>query len=65
MKLKLKNLLKISPFFSLKDKIVGENNKSKISKIVNFLKKNKADNLFISAPENVAWILNIRGSGWT
>ncbi len=25
------------------------------------LKKNKADNLFVTAPENVAWILNIRG----
>jgi len=50
------------PFFSLKDEIVGENSKSKINKIVNFLKKNKADNLFVTAPENVAWILNIRGS---
>ena len=50
------------PFFSLKDEIVGENSKSKINKIVNYLKKNKADNLFVTAPENVAWILNIRGS---
>ncbi|MDC3395556.1 aminopeptidase P family protein [Candidatus Pelagibacter sp.] len=49
------------PFFSLKDEIVGENSKSKINKIVNYLKKNKADNLFVTAPENVAWILNIRG----
>jgi len=49
------------PFFSLKYEIIGENNKSKINKITNYLKKNKADNLFVSAPENVAWILNIRG----
>jgi Xaa-Pro aminopeptidase len=49
------------PFFSLKDEIVGESSKSKINKITNYLKKNKADNLFITAPENVAWILNIRG----
>jgi Xaa-Pro aminopeptidase len=49
------------PFFSLKDEIVGESSKSKINKIVNHLKKNKADCLFVSAPENVAWILNIRG----
>ena len=49
------------PFFSLKDEIVGESRKSKINKIVNHLKKNKADNLFVTAPENVAWILNIRG----
>ena len=49
------------PFFSLKDEIVGESRKSKIDKIINYLKKNKADNLFVTAPENVAWILNIRG----
>ena len=49
------------PFFSLKDEIVGESSKSKINKIINHLKKNKADCLFVSAPENVAWILNIRG----
>ena len=50
-----------TPFFSLKDEIIGENSKLKINKIVNYLKKIKADNLFITAPENVAWILNIRG----
>jgi Xaa-Pro aminopeptidase len=50
------------PFFSLKNEIIGQNSNSKINKIVNYLKKNKADNLFVTAPENVAWILNIRGS---
>ena len=49
------------PFFSLEKKIVGETHQSKILKITNFLKSNKADYLFISAPENVAWLLNIRG----
>ena len=49
------------PFFSLKKSIVGENTSSKISKISNYLKKNNSDYIFISAPENVAWILNIRG----
>ena len=49
------------PFFSLDKKIVGENTSSKIKKISKFLKKNKSDYIFISAPENVAWILNIRG----
>jgi Xaa-Pro aminopeptidase len=53
--------IKKIPFFSLNDKITGENQKSKINKIVNYLKRNKADNLFVTAPENVAWILNIRG----
>ena len=49
------------PFYSLGKKIVGETHLSKISKISNFLKSNNADYLFVSAPENVAWILNIRG----
>ena len=48
-------------FFSLKKEIVGESSKSKINKIAKYLKKNKSDYLFISAPENVAWVLNIRG----
>ena len=52
---------KTKPFYSLKKAIVGETHQSKILKIVNFLKINKADYLFISAPENVAWLLNIRG----
>jgi len=49
------------PFFSLSKNIVGESCNSKINKISKYLKKNKSDYLFVSAPENVAWILNIRG----
>ena len=49
------------PFFSLKNKIVGENYKTKIMKIRKYLNKNKSDYLFITAPENIAWLLNIRG----
>jgi Xaa-Pro aminopeptidase len=49
------------PFFTLNKKIVGESYSTKINKISKYLKKNKSDYLFISAPENVAWILNIRG----
>ena len=52
---------KNKPFYSLKEDIVGESHQSKILKITNFLKSNRADYLFISAPENVAWLLNIRG----
>ena len=48
-------------FFSLNKNIVGESHTSKINKISNYLKKNKSDYIFVSAPENVAWILNIRG----
>ncbi len=49
------------PFFSLNRSIVGESVNSKIDKISKCLKKNKSDYIFISAPENVAWLLNIRG----
>ncbi len=49
------------PFFILNKNIVGESHNSKINKISKYLKKNKSDYIFISAPENVAWILNIRG----
>ena len=49
------------PFFLLNKDIVGESHNSKINKISKYLKKNKSDYLFVSAPENVAWILNIRG----
>ncbi len=49
------------PFFSLNKNIVGESINSKLNKITKYLKKNKCDYIFISAPENVAWILNIRG----
>ena len=53
---------KKNKFFSLKTNIVGENYKNKIKRIRKILKSNKADYIFISAPENVAWTLNIRGS---
>ncbi len=52
---------KSKPFFSLNEKIIGESHISKIKRIVKFLKKIKSNYLFISAPENVAWLLNIRG----
>ena len=49
------------PFYSLDKSVVGESHLSKIKKVVNILKKKKSKYLFISAPENVAWLLNIRG----
>ena len=49
------------PFFSLDKNIVGESINSKLDKITKYLKKNKSDYIFISAPENVAWTLNVRG----
>ena len=52
---------KTKPFYSLHRTVTGETHQSKIAKITKFLKINKADYLFVSAPENVAWLLNIRG----
>ncbi|MFL2894469.1 MAG: M24 family metallopeptidase [Candidatus Pelagibacter sp.] len=57
-----KKNVKTKKFFSLKSGVVGENYKNKINRIRKILKSNKADYILISAPENVAWTLNIRGS---
>ena len=40
---------------------VGENYKLKINRIVSYMKKTGADFQFITASENNAWLLNIRG----
>ena len=60
-KIKKFPLKKNKPFYSLDDKIVGQSHFSKITNIATYLQKKKADYIFISAPENIAWILNIRG----
>ena len=52
---------KSKPFFSLDKNIVGESHIKKINKISSILKKKKINYLFVTAPENVAWLLNIRG----
>jgi len=51
----------IKPFFTLSKKDSGKSSNEKISKVKNFLIKKKIDYLLVTAPENVAWILNIRG----
>jgi Xaa-Pro aminopeptidase len=51
----------VKPFFSLSKKDVGQSSREKIVKVKNVLLKNKVDYLLVTAPENVAWILNIRG----
>ncbi len=49
------------PFYSLKDDITGVNYKKKINSVINYLIEKKLDYIFITAPENVAWLMNIRG----
>ncbi len=58
-KRKIKNNRK--KFFLLPDRSVSEKYQSKINKVAHFLKKRKSDFLFITASENNAWLLNIRG----
>jgi len=53
---------KIKPFFSLKTEFAGTSHIDKKKKVLKIIKKNRADYLFITAPENLAWIMNIRGS---
>ena len=48
-------------FFLLPNRSVSEKYYSKISKISDFLNKTNSDFLFITASENNAWLLNIRG----
>jgi len=56
-----KNINKYNKFYKLNDKDVGQSSKDKIKKILKILKKNKTNLQFISSPENVAWLLNLRG----
>ena len=53
---------KSNKFYKLKNNVVGEGSNSKIKKLSKILKKNKVNFQFITAPENIAWILNIRGA---
>ncbi len=48
-------------FYFIEDHISGESSKSKIKRVLKYLRDNKSDSLFITAPENVAWLLNLRG----
>ena len=52
---------KFNKFFILKTQYAGQDYKHKINLICNILKKRRLKNLLITAPENVAWMLNIRG----
>ena len=53
--------LNINKFYKLDKKIVGESSKSKINRVIKILNKKNIDYLFVSAGENVCWLMNIRG----
>ena len=56
-----KNNKKSKEFYCLSESTAGEKITSKLKKLTSILKKKKVNNIFISAPENCAWLLNIRG----
>ena len=58
---KRKKKYKKKKFYILPDNYVGQHYLKKINKIVKNLNRRKADYQFISASENNAWLLNIRG----
>ena len=51
----------INKFYHLPKQSVGSYHLSKINKIVSYMKKKRADYQLITASENNAWLLNIRG----
>ena len=52
---------KIRPFYIIKDQDAGSKSQKKLDRLIKIIKFNKADYLFVTASENVAWLLNIRG----
>ena len=48
-------------FFSLNSYVSGESVNKKINRFIKIMIKNKIDYTFISAGENICWLLNIRG----
>ena len=58
---KRKKSTNIKHFYRIKDKDAGSKIEQKLSNLVKQIKFNKADYLFATASENIAWLLNIRG----
>ena len=63
IKIKFNNKFKkkINKIYYLNDKITGESFIQKIKKVKKFLNQKKINYLYISAGENINWLLNIRG----
>ena len=59
---KRKNLDNSNKFYKIHNKDAGQSSRIKINSLSKLLKKNKIDFQFISASENLAWLLNLRGS---
>ena len=51
----------ISQFYILDKRITGQSSDIKIKNLIQFIKKEKIKHIFISASQNVCWLLNLRG----
>ena len=58
---KRKKEKKIKKFFIINDNHIGQSRKLKIKRLSKMLDEDKIDLLFITASENIAWLLNLRG----
>ena len=56
-----KNIVTKNKFYILPSNSINQNYKQKIDKILSIMKKKSAEFQFITASENNAWLLNIRG----
>ena len=52
----------VSPIITLGEDLVGESRESKISWLRKWLIRQEADAIFLSALDDIAWLLNIRGT---
>ncbi len=59
---KTKNINNVNKFYKLSNKDSGQTSDNKVRKLVKLINSNKINLQFITAPENVAWTLNLRGS---
>ena len=60
--IKVQSNKKNKKFYLLNKNITGEDHKQKIARVLKYVREDKSDCYFVSAPENVAWLLNLRGS---
>ena len=51
----------IKPFFSISKRNSGNSSSNKINQVKQILLRKNADLLLVTAPENIAWVLNLRG----
>ena len=58
---KKRNIENLNKFYKLSDKDSGETSKNKSKTLLKLLNKNRLNLQFITASENVAWVLNLRG----